>query len=221
MATKFLYGQKKYLLPIVDGDKFFRFSDISHYSRLENENMRDDEMRKEFELDKELFSLEINGRKINPESMSINPVFSFPVQHCYCLCLSHKENDLELYDKFRADICLEIDVGILRTVLEGIFSHALNGMEVDPRAVSYYEPTANLDQLSAKDFVFYKPKKFEHEAEFRVALFYPVEKGGFKRDDGAVIPFRSDGESNHLEFGWRSDEYKFPQCVVNVYERPF
>ncbi len=92
MNKKYLYGKKQFLEAFTKGDDGLRFSDISHYSRLENELMRDNETSKQFSIDRYTARLEINGHAMNPDDMVDNPVFSIPVRHCYCLCLSNRKN---------------------------------------------------------------------------------------------------------------------------------
>ena len=58
--------EKIYLEPLIIGETDPRFSDISHYARLENELMRDVETRKSFSIDRFTTRLEINGYILNP-----------------------------------------------------------------------------------------------------------------------------------------------------------
>lgn len=109
MNKKYLYGKKQFLEALIKGEEGLRFSDISHYSRLENELMRDEETSKQFSIDRYTTRLEVNGFVLNPDDLVNNPTLSIPVRHCYCLCLSNRKNSEELFDKFDADLCIEID----------------------------------------------------------------------------------------------------------------
>lgn len=72
--------------------------------------MRDDELNKKFELNPISSTIKINNHVINPADLDGNISLSLPVSNCYCLCLSNRKNDVELFEKFKADVCLEIDV---------------------------------------------------------------------------------------------------------------
>lgn len=218
MNKKYLYGKKKFLKPLITGECGLRFSDISHYARLENEIMRDDEIRKQFTIDRYTNRLEINGHVLNPNGMVENPIFSIPIRHCYCLCLSNRKDSAELFEKFQADICIEIDVEILLEALEFVFSNKLKGMEVKGKNVDYYDPFQAPPTQMADELVFYKPEYFYHEAEYRIALFYPNNKPGFLSEDGAIIPFHKEDESMHM-FISHEDPRFITQFIVGFTER--
>jgi len=218
MNKKYLYGKKQFLEAVTKGESGLRFSDISHYSRLENEHMRDKETSKQFSIDRYTARLEINGHVLNPDDMVDNPVFSIPVRHCYCLCLSNRKNSEELFDRFDADICIEIDVDKLLEALGFVFSHKLKGMEVQAREIIYYDPFDPPPTQNGEELVFYKPHSFRHEAEFRVALFYPINKKGFKVEDGVIVPFAIEDESMHM-FISHSDPTFITQFILGVAER--
>lgn len=63
---KYLYGKNKFLSGLVSGKKGLRFSDIAHYSVMENEKMRDDELAKEFHYDKYEVRITIDGIFLAP-----------------------------------------------------------------------------------------------------------------------------------------------------------
>ncbi len=64
MPSKFLYGKKEHFIDYMSGKISPRFSDLSHYSRLGNDLMRDDEMSKKFILKKNETFIKINGHLI-------------------------------------------------------------------------------------------------------------------------------------------------------------
>lgn len=200
MTSKYLYGKKQFLMPLVERFTSPRFSDLSHYSRLENEKMRDDEMSKRFVVDRGAAIIQINNHIIAPSSLAADPEFSLPAQHCYCLCLTSRRNDPELFEVFKADICIEIDVDVLIEVLEKVCLKDLVGATVDAREITYYDLKQPPRSTVAKDLVFIKPSFFSHECEFRVAIFYPKKKRGFLTTSGKTVPFFIPGESMHLHF---------------------
>jgi len=69
MNKKYLYGKKQFLEATIKGEGGLRFSDISHYSRLENELMRDEETSKQFSIDRYTTRLEVNGFVLNPDDL--------------------------------------------------------------------------------------------------------------------------------------------------------
>jgi len=218
MNRKYLYGKKEVLRALINGESGPRFSDISHYASLENELMRDEETSKQFAIDRYTNRLEINGRVLNPDDMADNPVFSIYVRHCYCLCLSNRKNSEELFDRFRADICIEIDIDKMLEVLSAVFSDFLKGMEVQAKDITYYDPMEPPPTQSGEELVFYKPKFFHPEAEFRIALFYPINKTGFKTIDGVIVPFFNEDESTHISFS-NPDPRLVTQFILGVSER--
>ena len=218
MNKKYLYGKKQFLEALIKGEEGLRFSDISHYSRLENELMRDEETSKQFSIDRYTTRLEINGNVLNPDDMVDNPIFSIPVRHCYCLCLSNRKNSEELFDKFDADLCIEIDSDKLLEALKFAFSHNFKGMEVQARNIIYYDPIKPPPTLHREELVFYKPHFFHHEAEFRIALFYPINKKGFKVKGGIIVPFILEDESMHIYIS-HSDPRFIAQFILGVTDR--
>lgn len=91
---RFLYGKKEHLIPIVDGVRSPRFSDIAHYARLENPAMRDDETTKTFIIDRSTIKLEINGIEIPNHHIAADVEIGLAVRRSFCLCLSGKRDDL-------------------------------------------------------------------------------------------------------------------------------
>ncbi len=216
---KFLYGKKVFLQEVVDGLVSPRFTDISHYSRMDNESMRDDEGSKFFSLSEcalEVFSGDCDFRL---GGAGVGSMLSIPTEHCYCLCLSGRGNDPELFEKFKADICIEIDVEVLLDIVGSVLSHRLKGAAVDAREITYYEPSLPPISVGSRDLVFFKPIQFSHEAEFRVVIFYPKDKRGFICDGGVFVPFSIPGDSLHISFS-SEDSSVFKRFVKGVFEFP-
>ena len=214
---KYLYGKKLYLKPLIDGVVGFRFSDLSHYARMENDAMRDEEMVKTFTIDRFSHELRVNGRLIDPANMVDDPSFAFPARHCFCLCLSNRKNSDELYNKFEADVCVEVNVDLYLEFLNDIFKHKFEGMRVVAKSITYYGNSHLPKVTDPEDLVFFKPEAFSHEDEFRIALFYPENKNGFMAKEGDTIPFFIDGESTHITISY-SDVNFLKQFIGAVYE---
>lgn len=196
---RYLYGKKEYLLPIEQGIASPRFSDLSHYSRLENELMKDEETRKNFYWRKEEANISINGRTISNDSLTADPHVSIFPRHCFCLCLSSKKDSSELYERFDADYCLAINVNTLMTYLKKTFGNQIKQLVFMKSEITYYEKYEDLTSLTSEKAVFYKPNIFYPEAEYRIAIFYPIDKPGFNTPTGETIPFQSESESMHLQ----------------------
>ncbi|ABO22483.1 hypothetical protein SHLO109777_10560 [Shewanella loihica] len=215
-VIKYLYGKKQYLTPLIEGDSGFRFSDLSHYARMENDAMRDEELVKTFAIDKSTFEVKINDHVIDSESMTADPIFSFPARHCFCLCLSNRKDSEELYEKFMADVCIEVKVDLYIEFLNDLFKHRFKGMEIVAKDITYYG-NSSLPKVSNPDeLVFFKPDAFSHEDEFRIALFYPEDKQGFKTKEGDTIPFYNENESNHLTLSYPDREFQ-KQFIGEIY----
>ena len=207
----------RYLSPLIDGKTGFRFSDLSHYSRMENEAMRDEELVKMFTVGKSSYELKINGRVIDPANMTSDPIFSFPARHCFCLCLSNCRDSNDLYAKFQADVCIEVKVNLYLEFLENMFKQQFQGMQVIAKDIIYFDNGCLPETSDPNDLVFYKPSAFAHENEFRIALFYPENKRDFKAEEGDTIPFYKEDESNHLTISYLNPDV-LKQFIGKVYK---
>ncbi|VFB08924.1 Uncharacterised protein [Aeromonas salmonicida] len=218
MTLRYLYGKKEHLAGLISGRKLPRLSDISHYKRMENDSMRDEEEKKEFSFDKDVVKIKINNFELNASDFFDHPKISIPVRHCYCVCFSKRKNDAELFNLFKADVCIEIDMDVLKDELDLIFSDRFSGTEIEFRDVEYFHQFQPLFDKSSSDLVFCKPSAFIHEQETRLAFFYPVNKKGFKGSGGKILPFRIEGESLHLEINISDENTDAKsQCVTGVY----
>lgn len=188
---KYLYGQRKYLQDLIEGKQGLRFSDIAHYSIMENEKMRDNELAKEFILDKEKVLFNVNGFALNPQDMTANPMMTLYPQRCFCVCFSGKKDDPELFERFKADVCIEIDIKNLVEFLE-IAVSVFEGMAVVHSEVNYYPAVmadTAPDMLSA---LFYKRDIYAVENEYRIALTIPPHRKSFKGPNDESIAIFSD-----------------------------
>ena len=217
MTIRYLYGKRKFLEPIIKGKAGLRLSDITHYSRMENERMRDNEMEKKFSFDRRKYSFVVAGRQLDPEDMTEDPVLTVTPRHCYCICFTNRKDEIELYDMFDADICVGFDVDMLRERIKTI-SELLEGIEFFGKDVVYFDPRTPPNTFTREELVFYKPSTFSHESEYRLAMFYPENKKGFKTEDGQVLPFWMEGESMHITINNQQDGF-ISGCVTEVFYR--
>ena len=203
---KHLYGKIEYLSPFINGQVSLRFSDLSHYSRLENNLMRDDELTKKFEINPSEAKIFINDKQLNPADIVGNISVSVSVINCYCLCLSNRKNDRELFDKFKANVCLEIDIGALVETLHNSL-RAFPGIKIEHAKVTYFKPTEPIPTTDQLDLDFYKPEFFRHESEYRVVIRLPENNRSFKTTEGLTVPFFISGESMHLSISSKDSSF--------------
>lgn len=216
MNIRYLYGKEKILGPVIRDEAPIRLCDLTHYSRMENEKMRDNEMEKIFTPDRYQVAIKINGRTLNPDDMTADPMFTLSPRHCYCICLSNRQDEPELYAAFKADICIALDVDLLQERLS-LLDHRFPGTEIKGKDVIYYHPGTAPDSFTPEELVFFKPNIFSHEAEYRIALFYPLNKTGFAYE-GGVLPFKMEGESMFMDISHQQKGF-ISECVKKVMRR--
>lgn len=204
MEKKYLYGKLEHFALFLDGaehlpmDRGLRFCDIIHYKTMENEKVRDNESERVFTLDKELFTFKVDGKIIDSKDMVGHPSITIEVPRCYCLCLSAKKNDPELFSRFNADVCIEVNVEGLVEFLEKVVAKRLP-LRVIHRPVTYY-PTVMTESPPIEDsLVFYKEAHFAVEAEYRVALMFP-ERISFVCDGEKVEVLKGE-EPSFMQIG--------------------
>ncbi|MFI3276482.1 hypothetical protein [Vibrio sp.] len=179
--------------------------------------MQDEEMSKLFVINNNEVILKIDDHVINHEHLVGDLQVHINTRHCFCLCLSNIKDSSKLYEKFNADVCLEVNVTEFEKFLRGLFTKKFQGMSVICRDITYYEKYSLPSTSNYVDLVFYKPSIFSHEEEYRIALFYPLEKSGFTNKNDNVIPFIKDDESMHITMT-HTDKGFFNQFIGKVYE---
>ncbi|AZL74557.1 hypothetical protein [Pseudomonas oryziphila] len=191
----YLYGKRIFLSDLIESKKGIRFSDIAHYSIMENSLMRDNELEKKFVFDKDRVKIEVNGILISPLSMVGHPSVLMQPDRCFCVCFSTKKNDVELFERFEADVCVEIDLERLLEVLNPAVSR-FAGMEVIHGPVVYY-PELMADPLpDLRAALFYKRDAYKVESEYRVALTIPRHQKRFKSVEGVQVEIFSDNPND-------------------------
>ena len=188
---KYLYGKKLHLKDWINGKQGIRLSDLAYYSIMENEQMRDNELAKEFVYDKDQVIFSVNGIPLNPMDMAANPVMTLFPERCFCVCLSGKKNDPVLFDRFKADVCIEVDVLNLVELLKVAVSH-LEGVTIVHQDVNYYPHLMASPAPDLLSVIFYKRDVYAVEDEYRIALTIPAHRKFFKGPNGANIAIFSD-----------------------------
>ncbi|MBA1321221.1 hypothetical protein [Pseudomonas plecoglossicida] len=176
---KYLYGKLEHLGVFLDGgdtvpeNRGIRFCDIIHYKTMENEMVRDDESRRVFSLDKERFTFEVNGRALDSHDMSDHPEVVIAVPRCYCLCLSNKKDDAVMFERFKADVCIEVDVDFLVTFIVQVVAKRFP-VRVLHGPINYYPKVMASAPPIEEALIFYKEEElYSIEAEYRIALVFP------------------------------------------------
>jgi hypothetical protein len=104
--------------------------------------------------------------------MSDHPTVELSVPRCYCLCLSEKQNDLEMYARFDADVCIAVQTDVLIEFLENHIAKRIP-IRVAHRNVTYYPNVMKENPPLEEALIFYKEEAFSVEAEYRIALIIP------------------------------------------------
>jgi len=205
MGSKYLYGKYEHLGIFLDGgkdvpeDRGVRFCDIIHYKSMENEIVRDDESRRIFNLHKEHFTIEINGKTINSDELIDHPGVELPVPRCYCLCLSHKKDDLEMFSRFKADVCIEVDTDFLVEYLEKIVAKRLP-IRVLHGDITYYPSVMTSSPPVEEALIFFKDAElYSVEAEYRIAFTLP--ESVYLIADGEKIEVLKGDEPSFMQIG--------------------
>jgi hypothetical protein len=107
--------------------------------------------------------------------------------------LSNSGFDSNLFDYFQADVCLELNVKVILTLLNESFM-SKEGGTITAQNVNYADTIGDAGSLNCSDLVFTKATRFNVENEFRIAIFYPHDEKTFlasKTDSREPIPMFS------------------------------
>lgn len=215
---KYIYGKEVYLSNWFNGYAGIRLSDLDSYSLLENELIRDNELVKKFFLDKDSFTLTINGHAINPANVAGHYILEIPVDRCFCVCLSGKCNDPELYARFKADVCVEVSVEQLVRLLEaGI--HRLKGATVVHGPVNYYSEPLMSSSPAFANPLFSKSDRYSVEDEYRIAITIPRNKTSVKSESGEVVGLWSDDPKDKRHIFVSHEEHEAALSYISTVYR--
>lgn len=174
----YLYGRTEFLGKFVGLRKFadnhgLRFCDILHYKGMENADVRDDETVRTLGLHKDFFTININGIDIDRHSLAGHIKLEALTPRCFCLCLSKLADSNHMYEKFKADICLKVDVANLLQFLNEKAAVKLRGMVVLNSPVTYYPSVVMKAPPTNDGLIFWKSNKYSDEEEYRIAIKVP------------------------------------------------
>ena len=183
---------------------------------MENDQVRDDESRRLFTLDKELFTIEIDGEKVNSEDLQEHPTAELTVPRCYCICLSAKKNDPVMFARFKADVCVEVDTDTLIEFLEMIAKRI--PFRILHGEITYFPSVMTLNPPIEEALIFYKDADlYSVEAEYRIALLLPERVHLIC--DGEKIEVLQGDEPSFLQLGHK-DNSIWPLIFTGYYRFP-
>ena len=210
MNTKFLYCKYDNLKKFIHNGAPIRFTDINKLIKLENEKIRDDESKKTFVYTPQDCVLEVGGIKIDFEDLQL----SYPTRRAHVLCLSNNGNSEELFNHFKSDICIEIDVDLLIKIVKGKSKIIDEKIEVIGKNVEYYRSGSKII-TDEKELVFRKNyEKFHVENEYRIAIFYPYDDGArYKSENNDYAKLF--GDNDYIEIGI-NDEIGMRRVIVEA-----
>jgi hypothetical protein len=169
---KYLYGKNENFRPLLEEGAPLRFTDINHYKELENRKIADDESQKVFSYDEAKIDSFDADRTVVAENVTVSNVrISFRTRRCHTLCLSNSGYNPKLYQKFKSNICISLDVDALLGFLNQEFCP--RGFTVVARNVTYFGRNTTNIPTDPEESVFWKDNRFQDEDEFRIALFTP------------------------------------------------
>jgi hypothetical protein len=215
MMGKYLYGKYKNLEKFIRGRAHLRFTDIYYFKELENELIRDDESKRTYlHTPSNIGLLKIGDHEIKTSDIR-KLEFSLPTRRAHVLCLSNKGNSPELFGRFKADICIEIDVGFLIEIIKTGFSNIGAPVEVVGNDVEYFKIDSKAMTTDSTKLVFCKNfESFHIEEEYRIAIFYPGNaNSAFLDSKGNKV--RIFGEYNYIEIG-SSEENDMKKTIVST-----
>jgi len=163
-------------LPIINGLGDLRLNHIDTYGDLDNEHIRDDESKKTFTAPDGTVTVFFNG--VESDVYSFKTTIQTP--ECYCICFSNEKNSIELFDKFNADLCLEIDILIFNKIFKEQLSKKMTCLIVADD-VSYYDGTKPIT-WTLQTAPFFKHRRYRDEQEYRIVAI-PVADHFYNRMD--------------------------------------
>lgn len=198
--TKFLYCKYDNLKGFIHHGKYLRFYDINYYKDLENALIKDDESNKRyFHTSDNIDLLQVNEIKINPNIIKGELEISIPTRRSHALCLCNIGKNDTLFERFDADLCIEINVDLLIEILRSYFQNIDEKIEVIGKNVDYFKINEKEMELDNKKIVFKKNyEDFHVENEYRIAIFYPYDSNTMLKtsDNNYIKVF---GGNNYIE----------------------
>jgi len=221
----YLYGKRKNLNNFIEHRKSLWFRDINSLGKNSNEKICDNESKKDFLVNNNQIKHIVIGTKNNMHKFRLVPDKSFTMfgrtRRCHVLCLSKNRNDTKLFKKFKADVCIAIDVNLLEKNLRAGLQNW--GTEIIGKEIKYYKDGNPPKTLEKEKLVFYKKDKYEDENEYRIAIFWPYDektiiKGNKDFQDSKSIFNDNPSENDHVSFDFSKGQQKI---IIEVYKLKF
>lgn len=214
--TKFLYGKRENLESFIRTGGPLWFRDLYSLKNLENDLICDDESLKRFCIDsKHIIKITIDGHDFQlVQDSEFN--LSQPTRRCHVLCLSNDGNEPKLFRRFKADICIEINVNVMIKIIDNTWRDS--NVEVKGKEVSYFKKGNLPETLNPFDIVFKKnSKRYRVENEYRIAIFWPFDhKTSILTKSGDCVNIFGHGSNchNHIELHFEVSDLE--KLIINV-----
>ena len=216
--TRFLYGKSINFKSFLKTGYPLWFRDLNSLGKLENKQINDDESIRNHEVNSDqLQKITLNGRDFK---LAKNSTFNWrlPTRRCHVLCLSNCGNDDRLFQRFNADICIELKTDkIIELIKEGNRSKKL---EVVGREIEYYKKGFLPSSHNPFELVFKKEyEKYYIENEYRIAIFWPEDDDStvFTTDNKLINVFgKQASNDDHIKI--KFDPSYLKDIVVNTVE---
>ena len=216
--TKFLYGKSINFKSFLKTGSPLWFRDLNSLGKLENQQINDDESIRNHEVNfDQLQKITLNERDFK---LAKNSTFNWklPTRRCHVLCLSNCGNDDRLFQRFNADICIELRTDkIIELIKEGNRS---KNLEVVGRDVEYYLKDSLPSSYDPFELVFKKEyKRYHIENEYRIAIFWPEDDDStvFTTDNRRINVFGQQASNgDHIKIKFNHSDLK--DIVVNTVE---
>ena len=216
--NKFLYGKKVNFAKFLKHGSPLWFRDLYSLGRIENPIINDDEsIRNQVVNSDEVSKITINGCDFKLADKSTIQM-KLPTRRCHVLCLSKSGNDKILFDRFKADICIELETDkLIDSIRQG---NKLKNLKIIGREVEYYKKGKFPLSHDPFELVFKKEYEQYHiENEYRIVLFWPNDEGStvFTTDYKEINVFGETATNgDHIEIGF--DIAYLKNIIVNINE---
>jgi hypothetical protein len=216
--TRFLYGKKTNFTSFLDTGSPLWFRDIYSLGELENQSISDDESTKTHEVNSDqIQKVTIDGRDFRVAKDTVFKM-NLPTRRCHVLCLSNSGNDRIMFERFDADVCLELNTDKIIEMMQE--ANRNRRLEIVGRNVEYYKKGPLPLSHDPFELVFKKGyERYHSEDEYRIAIFWPEDENStiLTTDNEQINVFGTVAtNSDHIEIGFNQSDLK--DILVNIIE---
>ncbi len=216
--TRFLYGKKRNFASFLETGSPLWFRDLYSLGKLENEVISDDESTRAHEINSDqIQKITFDGRDFKLAE-NTNFKMNLPTRRCHVLCLSNSGNSELLFERFEADICLELNTDKIIEMMQE--ANTNRGLEIVGRDVEYYKKGPSPTTHDPFELVFRKEyKRYHIEDEYRIAVSWPEDDESKILTTGNNLarvfgPEATNGD--HISIGFNRSDLK--EILVNTVE---